>query len=124
MNNLIRLAITPILAFLLVFGPVSHAGVISTDSALQMQTRDHQITRVTAFFAREEVQKVLIARGVEPSDAAERVYALTDSELEQLSARIDELPAGGTGLIEVIGIVAVVLIILELLGVTDVFTRI
>ena len=49
---------------------------------------------------------------------------MTDSELQRLAGRIDQLPAGGTGVIEVVGIVAVVLLILELLGVTDVFTRI
>lgn len=124
MNHLARRIIAPVLAFILVVGPASHAGVISTGSALQLQARDHQITRVTTFLAREDVHKALIARGVNPTDAAQRIDSLSDSELEHLAARIDELPAGGTGVIEVIGIVAVVLIVLELLGVTDVFTRI
>ena len=38
----------------------------------------------------------------------------------QLAQQIEELPAGA-GLIEVVGIVFVVLIVLELVGVTDVF---
>jgi hypothetical protein len=40
-----------------------------------------------------------------------------------LQGRIADLPAGA-GVIEVIGIVFVILLILELIGVTNIFTRI
>ena len=50
----------------------------------------------------------------------QRLQGLTDEEARQLAQQIEELPAGA-GLIEVVGIVFVVLIVLELVGVTDVF---
>ena len=48
--------------------------------------------------------------------------ALSDSELVQLSENIDQAPAGA-GVVEVVGIVFIVLIILELVGVTDIFKK-
>jgi hypothetical protein len=57
---------------------------------------------------------------VDPVAASERVAALTDEELRYLDGRLAELPAGA-GVVEVIGIVFVVLLILELVGVIDIF---
>ena len=60
--------------------------------------------------------------GVDPAAVQERLAALTDEELQTLEGRLDSLPAGGDAL-AVIGIVFVVLIILELVGVTNIFTK-
>ena len=49
--------------------------------------------------------------------------ALSAAELAQLDGRLDQLPAGA-GIVEVVGVVFVVLLILELVGVTDIFTAI
>jgi hypothetical protein len=46
---------------------------------------------------------------------------LSDSELQELEARMDELPAGADSALTVLGIVLLVLLVLELVGVTDVF---
>ena len=120
MNRLIATG----LSILLALGPcsVAQAGVISTASAIDMQARHQQIERIDAFLARDDVRSALISRGVDPANAAQRVNALTDAEVEQLTLRVDQLPAGGIGVIGVVGIVGVVLLILELLGVTNVFT--
>ena len=59
-----------------------------------------------------------------PDAAKNRVALLTDQEASQLSAQIDELPAGGVGWLGVIGIIALVLltlIFLDYFGVTDIF---
>ncbi len=123
MNNPAHRLVAAVLVLLLAVAPAVQADVISTGSALQTQAREQQLTRIDTFFARDDVRNALIAHGVNPNDATRRINALTDSELQQLAARIDQLPAGGVGVIEVVGIVAIVLLILELLGVTNVFTR-
>ena len=41
-----------------------------------------------------------------------------------MQGQIERLPAGGDGLLAVLGIVFVVLLVLELLGVTNVFSRV
>jgi hypothetical protein len=67
------------------------------------------------------VRDQLIRLGVDPNAAAARIAALSDSELQQLEARMAELPAGADGALTVLGILLLVLLVLELLGVTDVF---
>ena len=95
--------------------------VVSTESAMQMAQRTAQIERVSALLAEQQVRDQLIRYGVDPQDATLRVAALSDSELQALDQKISELPAGANGALEVIGIVMLVLLILELVGVTDIF---
>lgn len=102
---------------------VAFARVITTEAALAIQQQEDSIDRVGRFLMREDVQTALVRMGVDQSQAIERVQALTPSELAQLERHLNELPAGGTGIVEVLGIVVIVLIVLELLGVTNVFTR-
>jgi hypothetical protein len=61
--------------------------------------------------------------GIDPAVAELRVNALTPSEIAQLQPQLDSLPAGGDALLAIVGVVFVVLIILELVGVTNIFTK-
>jgi len=97
------------------------AGVISTESAIEMQERTARIERINSVLARDNVQSQMIRLGVQPEAAAARIASLSDSELRQLEARMNELPAGGDGALTVLGIVLLVLLVLELVGVTDIF---
>lgn len=110
-------------AMILVGMPMApaQASMIGTTEQLQQSDRAAQIDKVQQFLAREDVSKQMIGLGVDPADAAMRVSGMTDSELQQLSQRIDQAPAGGDGVLVVLGIVFLVLIILELLGITHVF---
>ncbi len=101
----------------------AHAGIIPTDTAIEISDRRQQVDRVNELLARQSVQDVMVKLGVDPADASARVESLTAEELELLEENLAELPAGGVGVIEVVGIVAVVLIVLELLGVTNVFVK-
>jgi hypothetical protein len=97
------------------------AGVISTEAAIEMQEREARIERINSVLARDSVQSRMIRLGVNPDVAAARIASLSDSELQQLEVRMDELPAGADGALTVLGIVLLVLLVLELVGVTDVF---
>ena len=100
----------------------AQAGIIPTETAIEISDRSQQIDRVNVMLARESVQGVMIKLGVDPADASARVQTLTAEELQALEDNLAELPAGGVGVVEVLGIVAIVLIVLELLNVTDFFT--
>jgi len=100
------------------------AGVISTETAIEMQEREARIERISSILERDSVQSRMIRLGVNPDMAAARIAGLSDSELQQLEARMDELPAGADGALTVLGIVLLVLLVLELVGVTDVFKSI
>jgi hypothetical protein len=77
---------------------------------------------VSAALAREQVRGQLLALGVDPSQVEARVAALTDEELRALAGKVAEAPAGGDAL-AVIGVVFLVLLILEAVGVIDVFKK-
>jgi hypothetical protein len=96
------------------------AAIVGTEQMLAQSVAQQ---RVAAFLARAEVVQQLQDWGVDAADAQQRIAALTDAELNLLAQKIDTLPAGA-GLLEVIGIVFVVLLILELVGVINIFTRI
>jgi hypothetical protein len=113
-----------IVTLLLTGAPINTAlgGVISTQQAVRLEWRQDHIARINTVLARDDVHQMLIRYGVDPDIAAKRVAALTNTELAMIESRIEQMPAGA-GVIEVVGIVAVVLLILELLGVTNVFTK-
>lgn len=100
------------------------ASVIGTTEYLSATDRAGKIASVQATLARADVQTRLEKLGVNPADAVARVASLTDSELADVSTRMENLPAGGDGFIAVIGIVFVVLMILEFTGVIDIFKRV
>jgi hypothetical protein len=92
----------------------AQAGMLATESALARE-------RIAAALERAEVQAALAAYGVSPSDAQSRVAAMTDAEAAQLAARIDELPAGGIGILGAALVVFLVLLLTDILGYTKVF---
>ena len=73
--------------------------------------------------ARADVAEQLEAYGVDKAQVVERLNGLSTAELLELEGNIDEQIAGGD-ILAVIGIVFVVLLILDLTGVTDVFKSI
>ena len=101
----------------------AHGGVIGTQQYLSAVDREAAIARIDAVLAREEVRGQLEHYGVDPAAAQERVAALTDEELQSLANDLDNLPAGGS-LLAVVGVVFLVLLILELVGVIDIFKKI
>ena len=101
---------------------VGHAAVIGTQTYLEATQRDADLGTVTAALDRAEVRDQLVAMGVDPARIEARLDTLTDSELRDLSTQFEQLPAGGD-ILAVIGVVFVILIILELVGVIDIFKK-
>ena len=102
---------------------VGLAAPIGTDTLVQLDQRGELLSRIQAKLARDDVRAQFLARGVSPTEVDARIAALGTEELQMLALQMDELPAGGD-LLAVIGVVFVVLLILELVGVTNVFTKI
>ena len=98
----------------------AYAGVIGTDQAIAAGQHAQRIERLQEMLAREDVRQELVSRGVDPVDASERVAALTEEELAILAGQIDNLPAGGDA-IAVLGVVFLVLLVLEVVGVINIF---
>ena len=101
----------------------SLAAPIGTDTLVQLEQRAELLSRIQTQLARDDVRAQFLQRGVSPTEVDARVAALSTEELQMLSMQLDELPAGGS-LLAVIGVVFVVLLVLELVGVTNVFTKV
>jgi hypothetical protein len=101
---------------------VAHAELVTTLQAVEASTRAQDLATVNSALARDEVRAQFEALGVEPAQVESRLAALTDSELRTLAGQVNELPAGADAL-AVIGIVFLVLLILEAVGVIDVFKK-
>jgi hypothetical protein len=101
----------------------ARAGVITTQQYLTIVDREATLQRIDAVLAREEVRNQLEQHGVDSATVDERIAALTDQELSLLATDLENMPAGGD-LLAVLGIVAIVLLILELVGVIDIFNKI
>ena len=105
------------------YAPYSSAAVVGAEEFLNTELRTETISDISALLARQDVADQLEKLGVSPELVLKRVENMTQDELHALNGAIDQQVAGGD-VIAVIGIVFVVLLILELLGVTDVFTGI
>ena len=101
---------------------VAQAELVTTLQAVEASTRAQDLATVNSALAREEVRAQFEALGVESAQIETRVAALTDSELRTLAGQVNELPAGADAL-AVIGVVFLVLLILEAVGVIDVFKK-
>ena len=99
------------------------AGIIATPAAIAAQDNHDSLSHLKELLAREDVRGQLMQLGIDPAVAELRVNSLTPAEIARLQPQLDSLPAGGDGILVVIGLVFVVLIILELVGVTNIFTK-
>lgn len=97
------------------------ASVVGTSEAVAASQGDARAV-VDAALARADVQAQLAGMGVDRAAIEGRLAALSPDEMQKLADQIQSAPAGGDFL-AVIGIVFVVLIILELVGVIDIFKK-
>lgn len=97
----------------------AHAEAISSATIMKSQHAFYNKQQIIQMVSREDVQNQLVSLGVNKEDAIVRINAMTDSELNQLNAHLNDAPAGGVvgAVLTVLAIVA----ILDLLGVTDVY---
>ena len=118
------LVIIALSTFSIISAP-AHAAMVNTAEILKQNQHNLACERINMFLDRSEVQKHLVAWGVNPDEAKARVDCLSDQEIERISARIDQLPSGGGALGTIVGaalIIFIVLLITDILGFTDVFT--
>src|SRR4051812_36893142 len=99
--------------------PAARAGLIATDTVVSANQAAAARDQLRATLEREDVRQALLARGVRADQVQGRVDALTDSEVKQLNAKMDEMPAGGDALAIAV-FVFLVLLLTDILGFTDI----
>jgi hypothetical protein len=115
-------------ASILFTGSISsvQAAMISSEQVAEASitsTGEQDRARIIAALTRDDVQSALVARGIDPTQAQERVAALTDEEASTMANQLDSAPAGG--IIGAIVLIFLVLLLTDILGFTKVypFTR-
>ncbi len=104
------------------FAQAANAGVIGTQTVVASADRAVRVEAIQSAIMSDQVSMQLVALGVDPAWAAERVASMTDEELARLNANMEQMPAGA-GVVYIVGAVFIVLIILELTGVIDIFKK-
>ena len=100
------------------------AALVPTEAAVEARSAREARELINSLLSREEVQAQLTLRGIDPLEAKARVDGLSDAEAVDVASRIDGLPAGGSAVGIIVGailIIFLVLLITDLLGLTDVF---
>jgi Family of unknown function (DUF6627) len=100
------------------------AALVPTEAAVEARSAREARDLINSLLSREEVQKQLKLHGIDPLEAKARVDSLSDAEAVDVAKRIDQLPAGGSTVGIIVGailIIFLVLLITDLLGLTDVF---
>lgn len=105
------------------FAQVAPAGMIDTGYLIESDARTASLSRMEILLAREDVGRQLAVLGVDQDLVVQRLNGLSSAELLELEGQIDKQIAGGD-ILGLIGAVFVVLLILELVGVTDIFKSI
>ncbi|MCC5903746.1 MAG: PA2779 family protein [Halomonas sp.] len=98
--------------------------LVTTQSALAGDRAGADRERINNVLARADVQEQLLKQGVDLNEVEARVAALSDAEAQQMADQLEQLPAGA-GVIGVLFAVFIILLITDILGLTDVypFTR-
>jgi hypothetical protein len=101
----------------------ARAAVVTTDQVLSESGASDR-ERVLAFLDRADVREQIVALGVDPAEAAAGVPALSAGLVREIAGQLDQLPAGQSAVGVVVGailIIFLVLLVTDLLGLTDVF---
>jgi len=100
--------------------PAVNAAMISTSDLVA--TEQSRIDRefLLSSLEREEVRTALTSQGVDLEMAKQRVASMTNEEVRALNQKMDEMPAG-SGIVEALVIVFLVLLVTDIVGWTDVF---
>ena len=102
----------------------SQAAMISTESFLSQSRVQTPRERMLSLLEKKQVLQNLQELGVSPVEAHDRLASLSDSEIEKLNTKINQLPAGSDAGEAILGTalaVFIILLITDILCLTKVF---
>ncbi len=103
--------------------PAAQAAMVTTQGMVDHQQRQALEQQVMRLLDRDAARQVLADNGVSRDEIQQRVSRLSDQELQKMAHQADALPAG-QGVLGVILAVILILVLLDLLGATNVFPAI
>lgn len=88
--------------------------MVSTATVVEQMNRSEIEQKVQNFLSQNEVRSEFVKRGVSPDEVTARIASLSDQELKQLSAQMDQAQYGGDALVGILVVVVLVLLIIFL----------
>ena len=98
----------------------AYAGMVGTGMVIDQQQAFVDRSQLLTALSRDDVREQLIAMGVDPASARERVASLSDEELRSVAGHVQDLPAGGD-ILSVAVLIFLVLLFTDIMGYTNVF---
>ena len=99
--------------------PAANAAIVSTSELVATEQSKIGREYLLNSLERDEVRTALTSQGVDLEMAKQRVASMTDEEVKALNQKMEEMPAGGV--VEALLIVFLVLLITDIVGLTDIF---
>lgn len=100
---------------------VVQAAMVGTEAVVSSEQAQYDRDQIIEMLDQQQAKETLISLGVNISDVEKRVQNMTAEELAQFNSQIDELPAGGTSIVGLVLFILLLLIVLDLLGATNIF---
>jgi hypothetical protein len=97
-----------------------HADYIDNPELFTSEQNQLDKAQLKDFSSTAEAQEKLIEMGVPPKLAMERIDQLTPQEVAQFNQDVENMPAG-SGVLGIIVLFAVIFIITDVIGATDIF---
>lgn len=119
--------LNPLLILSLIMGSMPLAvqaqpmALVSTQQVLASEQVNADRARIGELLARTEVREQLAGFGVAPAEVEARVTALSDQEVRQMAEQLDNMPAGANAVVGALLTVFIILLVTDLLGLTNVF---
>ena len=101
------------------------AAMVGTEKLLISDRNQETRSYLQQMMSRKEIQEALVARGIDLQEAKIRIDSLTDSEIEQVLEKINDLPAGGIDaafVLIIVGVIVVLFIIVEYTSAVPMFS--
>ena len=101
------------------------AAMVGTEKLLISDRNQETRSYLQQMMSRKEIQEALVARGIDLQEAKIRIDSLTDSEIEQILEKINDLPAGGIDaafVLIIVGVIVVLFIIVEYTSAISMFS--
>ena len=100
--------------------PMAQAAMIGTPEIIAEHQQQEDLQQLLTMLEDQDVQKKLVAMGVERDQVEQRINSLTPAELAQFNQQLDQAPAGA-GAVGIIVLFLVIFIITDLLCATNIF---
>lgn len=126
-SKILQQNVARLLAMLMVvvstLSTTAQAAMIPTQDLVTSESRESTRAQVLAILDQEEARDAMLTLGVDPADVEQRVGEMSTEELQAFNAQVEDMQAGGS-VVGFVVLVFVVLIVLDLLGTTNIFPAI